>query len=136
MPYFRFRCCKHPPGPRFLEFSDETGVGQCPQCGAKHGEGFAVYPLIDIHFMVLGEGPIVDSSGRQHVACQPARDGLSQSKLHEYAATLDPRVATCPSCRGTPEWQQAAAWFAETDRLWAKELRELAAAKPPAKVIA
>jgi hypothetical protein len=55
------------------------------------------------------KGPIQGAQGRQYVACQRKREYVILHTMDTFgAATDDPSVVTCRSCRGTKEWQAAA----------------------------
>ena len=128
----RFRCRRHGQSPRFHEFTDDSGEGVCLKC-VEAGWPFCcmadapeqIHELVPIHFVVLDpKGPIVGVC-RQHVACEPLRDGLALHIHDPYCATDDPRIVTCPSCRGTKAWQGMAAFFAKQDKVWAREYRRI-----------
>jgi len=106
----RFRCVKCLPPPRGFEF--EADYPQCPQCGGV----MQLLRLIDVHLIVMSQaGPILGIEGRQHVACQPKRDGLARHPADTFAATPDPREVTCPSCKGTPAYRDMAKLFPEIE---------------------
>ncbi|MDE2097164.1 MAG: hypothetical protein KGL39_07950 [Patescibacteria group bacterium] len=102
--------CKPPPRGRIFE----SDSGQCPHCGAEGTH--AVFELVYVHFIVMGSGPIFGAHGKQHVACEPNRDGLSIRPGDCYAASEDPRATTCPGCMGTKAWQAASAAMASIDK--------------------
>lgn len=123
----RFRCyrCSNPP--QYYEFSDKPA---CPKCGTPVGRAPAVVELNDVHFVVLDKrGPIQGSFGRQYIACDPRREGLSLHPGDGYSATDDPRAATCPSCRGTQQYKDVAKLFPEIEAAerQARETAELIA---------
>lgn len=108
----RFRCYQCPaPAGRNFEFEADDEFAACPRCGA--GEP-AVQPLVDVHFMVVDpKGVISGHNGlRQYVACEPKRDYLATAAVH-YAATDVATCVTCPRCRGTKQWQEAAQQYRE-----------------------
>ena len=105
----RFRCRNNACGRLPQGFVFEGDLPQCPKCGT----GRHVVPIVDVHFIVIGSGPIYGAAGFQHVACEPKRDGLALHPHDEYAATDDPRAVTCRSCRGTPAWRDMAKAFKE-----------------------
>lgn len=127
----RYRCRRHGQPPKFHEFTDETGEGVCQRCVTDGYPLFCmadapeqIHELVDIHYIVMSQqGPILGSMGRQHVACEPKRDALAMHAHDPYCATDDPRIVTCPSCRGTKDWQLMAAFFTKQDKAWAREYR-------------
>jgi hypothetical protein len=129
----RFRCRRHGSAPRFHEFADDTGEGVCQRCiedgwplccAADAPE--QIHELVDIHLIVMDpRGPILGSQGRQHVACEPKRDGLALHRHDQYAATDDARIVTCPSCQGTAVWKQIAEFLAKQDKAWARDYRRI-----------
>lgn len=102
----RFRCikCGEPPD----GFLFEADLPTCPRCYASGP--LHIVQLVDVHFMVMDpKGPIQGAQGRQYVACQRKREYLLLHTMDTFgAATDDPSVVTCRSCRGTKEWQAAA----------------------------
>lgn len=100
----RFRCngrkCGRPP----KGFVFENDVGQCPKCGALGAP--IVHELTDVHFVVMGKGPLMGPYGAHHIACEPEREHLSLDASDGYAATDVPTSVTCPSCMGTPAFQE------------------------------
>lgn len=126
----RFRCRRHGSAPKFFEFADDTGDGVCRKC-VEQGWPLCcaadapeqIHQLVDIHLVVRDpRGPIIGQT-RQHVACEPLRDGLAMHSHDDYCATDDPRVVTCPSCRGTQSWRDLAQFLAKQDKVWARDLR-------------
>ncbi len=80
----------------------EADLPVCPRCQAANCVELAL-----VHLLVPDQkGPIYDPSGRLHVACEPKRDALARHRFDDYAATQDPRAVTCPSCMGTPAYEQ------------------------------
>jgi uncharacterized CHY-type Zn-finger protein len=68
-----------------------------------------IAPLIDVHYMVMSNmGPITGSEGRQYVACQPKREYLCRHPNERFAATGTPEAVTCPKCKRTKEFAEAA----------------------------
>jgi len=102
----RFRCikCGEPPD----GFLFEADLPTCPRCYASGP--LHIVQLVDVHFMVMdAKGPIQGAQGRQFIACQRKREYVILHTMDTFgAATDDPSVVTCRSCRGTKEWQQAA----------------------------
>jgi len=100
----RFRCNRHTCGrpPRGHVFESDTG--QCPKCGDLAGA--TVHELTDVHFLVMGTGPLMGWAGAHHVACEPEREYLSLHASDGYAATDVPTAVTCRSCMGTPAFQE------------------------------
>jgi hypothetical protein len=116
----RWRCCKCKPAPRGRIFESDTGI--CPKCGAEGHH--IVFELVDVHFIVMGSGPIwTQSWGKQHIACDPQRDVLARNPFEHYAASDHPAAITCPSCMGTKEWQEASAALASIDRNYRTRLQ-------------
>lgn len=107
-----YRCVRHGPPPRFFAFRSRDRNPPCPSCGATAPH---VYPLADLHYIVVGSGPIVGQQGRQHVACVPRRDGYCLHRRDQFPCTADPRLVTCQSCQGTKAWKEAARAYLEFD---------------------
>lgn len=111
----RFRCnmptCG--PFPKGFEFEDNAGV--CPKCKASGSPRVAA--LVDVHFMVMDPmGPIRSDHGRQFVACQPKREHLALHPLVSnefFSATGEVAVVTCPACKRTEAYRQAAQGYDE-----------------------
>lgn len=99
----RFRCynpkCGHVP--RGHEF--EGDEPRCPKCGAFGGH--AVLPLNDVHFQVMGKGPMAGHRGEFSIACEPDRPHLALHAHDEYSATDVPMSVTCPRCKEHPQFQ-------------------------------
>lgn len=105
---FKCNCCGKWPQAHVFE----SDVGTCDRCGA-HGLPHVAL-LCEVHFIVMDPKGAIDSiHGRQYVACEPNRPYLALMGGPHYAATPDPRIATCPSCRGTRQWKEAAAQYEE-----------------------
>jgi hypothetical protein len=85
----------------------------CPLCGAIGSPN--VFPLVFVHFAVLGSGPVWGQKGKQHVACLRLRDGYALHKRDTFSVSGDPRVVTCPSCKGTKDWREANRAYLEAD---------------------
>lgn len=105
----RFRCnlCREAMWPKDFVFEDHDGA--CPKCGARGLP--SVVEMVDIHFMVLcANGPIMGSRGAQKVACQPRRSHLAlpHGAGEHFSATGDVREVTCPRCKGTQDYKEAA----------------------------
>ena len=100
----RFRCynpkCGYPP--RYYEFEADAPV--CPKCGLIGGRG--IHPLTDVHFLVMGHGPLMGQFGAHRVACEPERPHLATHPQDDYAASDMPDAVTCPRCRGTDVFQE------------------------------
>ncbi len=115
----RFRCIRHKElelGGIFYVFRSDEREPRCPKCGLA-GSPF-VFPLVDIHYVVVGTGPIYGLYGHQHAACQPRRDAFCRNPLDVFPASDDPRVVTCMSCRTTRAWKNAAKQMAAIDDEW------------------
>jgi len=95
----RFRCNNNRCGlpPKGFEF--ESDLPHCPKCGTQGG--FMVHQLADVHFLVVGHGPMMGLRGAFHVACEPDRPHLALYPNDGYAASDLPSAVTCPRCRGT-----------------------------------
>jgi hypothetical protein len=119
----RFRCTACGQPPKGLEFE---GKEECPKCGrSAAAHPVVVHALDDVHFMVMdAKGPIAGYWGRQHVACEPGREHLNLLPDDRYAATDHPPAVTCPACRGTRAWKEAA----RAHKGLARELEALQAA--------
>lgn len=112
----RFRCSNPACGPFPQGFVFE-GRSACPKCGATPAQPKMVQPLISIHLVVVGSGPIMGGEGRQHVACQPRRDALARHEYDLFAATGEVEQVTCPACMKTRAYQdmaRASEAYAET----------------------
>ncbi len=107
----RFRCYNPTCGTVPRGFVFEGDIPQCPKCGRIGQPG--VQELTDVHFVVMGTGPIFGGAGKQHIACQPLRDCMARHLDDQFAATDDPRSVTCRSCKGTPAYQDMAKLFPE-----------------------
>ena len=99
----RFRCNRPTCGVMPQGFVFESDVPRCPRCGALGAP--AVHELCDVHFLVMGHGPLMGHHGAHHVACEPERPYLAQHLVH-YAASDDPHAVTCPRCRGMAVFQE------------------------------
>lgn len=108
----RWRCHACAAGNLYLEWE---GDPQCPRCGRAYLPGQPmVVALTDVHLVVMDpQGPIWGGQGRQRIACQPKRDVLARHNLDLFSATDDPRVVTCPSCKGTPDYEALSALYPE-----------------------
>lgn len=119
----RFRCIHCGPAPGVPGWQDgflfESDRPECPKCG-RFGD-MSIAPIQDVHLLVEdARGPILGSSRRFRVACEPARDVLARHQYDRYAATADVLAVTCRSCKGTPAYQAMAALhpeLAERDRI-------------------
>lgn len=101
-----FRCNRCGIPPRGLEF--EADRGECPKCGTSGVPN--IHELVPVHFIVMDRsGPILGAEGRQFVACQKRRDVLGRHRYDQFFATGSAMAVTCPSCKGTKWWQDAAA---------------------------
>jgi hypothetical protein len=106
----RFRCIKCARPPRGREFGRDDLVPVCDQCGAMGSPW--VFELTDVHLVALDpKGPLEGAMGRQLVACQPSREYLALHAHDDFAATDDPRVVTCPRCKGTDAYKQRASLY-------------------------
>ena len=105
----RYRCYRCGSHPNWLEWE---GDPQCPRCGTINQR--TVIRLADVHLIVADpKGPIMGMHDRQYIACQPKRDYLAVGPQDTFSATPDPRVVSCPSCKGTPEFKELAKLFPE-----------------------
>lgn len=99
----RFRCYNPKCGRVPLGFEFVADEPRCPKCSAFGGH--AVHQLTDVHFLVMGKGPIIGHGGELHVACEPDRPHLSLHPHDEYAATDVPSAVTCLRCKEHPQFQ-------------------------------
>ena len=119
----RFRCnrCGDPAWPKMYEF--EGDLPQCDRCGAANAP--AVVLLCDVHYLAMDlKGPIYGSTGRQRVACEPNRTHLALNRAVHYAASGEVTAVTCPKCRGTKVFQDAAKAHAELHELLRQEIEK------------
>jgi len=100
----RFRCNRHTCGRPPQGHIFENDAGQCPKCGALAAP--AVHELVDVHFVVMGQGPILGPHGPSHIACQPQREHMALHPSDAFAASDVPTAVTCPSCLATPAFQE------------------------------
>lgn len=111
----RFRCNMPTCGkfPKGFEFEDNAGV--CPKCKASGPMHIAA--LADVHFMVMDHmGPIHSMHGRQFVACQPKREHLALHPMVSnefFSASGEVANVTCPACKKTESYRQAAQGYDE-----------------------
>ncbi len=112
----RYRCYHCPrlnipvPG-EFHHFESDKPV--CDRCGQSTG----VQVLVDVHFLIADpRGELLGShETRWRLACDRKRDHYAKHTEDTFSCTPDPRVVTCPSCRGVPEWEQMMKGFAAMD---------------------
>lgn len=120
----RFRCnsCGNPAWPKMLEFEGDA-PGTCPRCGLTGQPYIAI--LCDVHFVVLdAKGPIRGNTGQnrhggQRVACEPGRPYLALQGQF-FSATGEVEQVTCPRCKGTQLYREAAARNEELARALAQ----------------
>ena len=108
----RFRCLTCRGNGLLGTFEFEADRRSCPKCGESSPSHISV--LVDVHLMqVVPDGNLFAGGKRHRVACQPKRETLGVSVYEAFSATPDPRAVTCPSCKTTRAWKEAAMAYPE-----------------------